>query len=122
MSNIRVMKNYINEEWIESKSTETIDVINPATKEGMVKVPARTNEELDKAALNAQDVLERWSNTDVNKRARILFRYQQLLQDNKNELAKLITMENGKSVDESLGEVQRGIENVEFAAGAPSLM
>lgn len=122
MSNIRVMKNYINGEWIESKSTETIDVINPATKEVMVKVPASTKEELDKAAQNAQDVFESWSNTDVNKRARILFKYQQLLQDNKNELAKLITMENGKSVDESLGEVQRGIENVEFAAGAPSLM
>ena len=122
MSNIRVMKNYINGEWVESKSTETINVINPATKEVMVKVPASTKEELDQAAQNAQDVFESWSNTDVNKRARILFKYQQLLQDNKNELAKLITMENGKSVDESLGEVQRGIENVEFAAGAPSLM
>lgn len=122
MSNIRVMKNYINGEWIESKSTETIEVLNPATKEVMVKVPVSTKKELDQAAQNAQDVFESWSNTDVNKRARILFKYQQLLQDNKNELAKLITMENGKSVSESLGEVQRGIENVEFAAGAPSLM
>src|SRR5699024_12656108 len=81
-----------------------------------------TKKELDQAAQNAQDVFESWSNTDVNKRARILFKYQQLLQDNKNELAKLITMENGNSVSESLGEVQRGIENVEFTAGAHSLM
>ncbi|SUM31123.1 succinate-semialdehyde dehydrogenase [Staphylococcus gallinarum] len=56
------------------------------------------------------------------KRARLLFNLQQILQENKQELAEIITKENGKSVGEALGEVQRGIENVEFAAGAPSLM
>src|SRR5699024_7482478 len=101
---------------------ETVEVINPATKEVMVEVPLSTKEELNEAAQVAQDTFEEWSNTDVNKRARILFKYQQLLQENKQELAELITLENGKSVGESLGEVQRGIENVEFAAGAPSLM
>ena len=56
------------------------------------------------------------------KRARILFRYQQLLIENWEELAKLVTFENGKSYKEAYGEVQRGIECVEFAAGAPTLM
>ena len=62
-----------------------------------------------------------WSKTAVPRRARVLFKYQQLLVDNWDELAELITIENGKSFNEAHGEVQRGIECVEFAAGAPSL-
>ncbi|MDV2887699.1 aldehyde dehydrogenase family protein, partial [Alkalihalophilus pseudofirmus] len=58
----------------------------------------------------------------VQKRARILFKFQNLLQDHKKELARIITVENGKNLTEALGEVGRGIENVEFAAGAPTLM
>ncbi|SOC43690.1 CoA-acylating methylmalonate-semialdehyde dehydrogenase [Salinicoccus kekensis] len=119
---VRNLKNYINGEWIESKSTETIEVINPATKEIMVNVPQSTQSELDHAAQVAHDAFTDWSNTAVPKRARILFKYQQLLMENKQELAEIITKENGKSLNEALGEVQRGIENVEFAAGAPSLM
>src|SRR5699024_1762133 len=56
------------------------------------------------------------------RRARILFKYQQLLVEHWDELAKIITKENGKPLKEAKGEVQRGIENVEFAAGAPTLM
>lgn len=122
MAEARVVKNYINGKWVESLNKDFIEVINPATKEVMVNVPQSTKAELDEAAQVAQDTFEEWSNTDVNKRARIMFKYQQLLLENKQELAELITKENGKSVGESLGEVQRGIENVEFAAGAPSLM
>ncbi|MBY8909181.1 CoA-acylating methylmalonate-semialdehyde dehydrogenase [Salinicoccus roseus] len=122
MTEVKVLKNYINGEWVESKSSETIEVINPATKEVMAKVPQSTKEELDQAAQVAQDAFHDWSNTAVPKRARILFKYQQILMENKQELAEIITKENGKSVGEALGEVQRGIENVEFAAGAPSLM
>jgi malonate-semialdehyde dehydrogenase (acetylating)/methylmalonate-semialdehyde dehydrogenase len=63
-----------------------------------------------------------WSKTAVPKRAKILFKYQQLLEEHTDELARLITLENGKSLKEAYGEVQRGIECVEFAAGAPTLM
>ncbi|MBB6448770.1 malonate-semialdehyde dehydrogenase (acetylating)/methylmalonate-semialdehyde dehydrogenase [Geomicrobium halophilum] len=122
MSEIKTLKNYVNGEWVESKSTESINVYNPATKEVMAKVPLSTKEELDQAAELAQDASDEWKNTAVPKRARILFKFQQLLMENKQELAEIITKENGKSLTESLGEVQRGIENVEFATGAPSLM
>src|SRR5699024_7425803 len=122
MAEARVVKNYINGKWVESLNKDFIEVINAATKEVMVNVTQSTNAELDEAERFAQDTFEEWSNKDVNKRARIMFKYQQLLLENKQELAELITKENGKSVGESLGEVQRGIENVEFAAGAPSLM
>ena len=72
--------------------------------------------------LAAQNAYESWSRTPVPKRARVLFHYWQLLQAHEHELAELITEENGKSYKEALGEVLRGIECVEFAAGAPSHM
>src|SRR5699024_10909704 len=65
---------------------------------------------------------EKWAKVSVARRARVLFRYHNLLEEHREELAKLITQENGKSFGEALGEVGRGIENVEFAAGAPTLM
>lgn len=119
---VEVLKNYIGGEWIASKASETIDVVNPATKEIIAKVPVSTREELDDAAKVAHKAFESWKEVAVPKRARILFKFQQLLLENKETLAHIITKENGKNTTEALGEVQRGIENVEFACGAPSLM
>ncbi|MED4623894.1 MULTISPECIES: methylmalonate-semialdehyde dehydrogenase [Bacillus] len=122
MAEIRKLKNYINGEWVESKTDQYEDVVNPATKEVMCQVPISTREDVEYAVRSASEAFQTWSKTAVPRRARILFNYQQLLQQNKEELARLITLENGKNTTEALGEVGRGIENVEFAAGAPSLM
>ncbi|AFZ92770.1 methylmalonate-semialdehyde dehydrogenase [Bacillus velezensis] len=122
MAEIRKLKNYINGEWVESKTVQYEDVVNPATKEVMCQVPISTREDVEYAVRSASEAFQTWSKTAVPRRARILFNYQQLLQQNKEELARLITLENGKNTTEALGEVGRGIENVEFAAGAPSLM
>ncbi|NJH65717.1 CoA-acylating methylmalonate-semialdehyde dehydrogenase [Staphylococcus agnetis] len=119
---VEVLKNYIGGQWVASQATETIDVVNPATKELIAKVPVSTREELDHAAEVAHQAFESWKEVAVPKRARILFKFQQLLLENKDALAAIITKENGKNTTEALGEVQRGIENVEFACGAPSLM
>ncbi|UXU59817.1 CoA-acylating methylmalonate-semialdehyde dehydrogenase [Staphylococcus agnetis] len=119
---VEVLKNYIGGQWVASQANETIDVVNPATKELIAKVPVSTREELDHAAEVAHQAFESWKEVAVPKRARILFKFQQLLLENKDELAAIITKENGKNTTEALGEVQRGIENVEFACGAPSLM
>ncbi|UXU64440.1 CoA-acylating methylmalonate-semialdehyde dehydrogenase [Staphylococcus agnetis] len=119
---VEVLKNYIGGQWVASQATETIDVVNPATKELIAKVPVSTRDELDHAAEVAHQAFESWKEVAVPKRARILFKFQQLLLENKDELAAIITKENGKNTTEALGEVQRGIENVEFACGAPSLM
>ncbi|ALC84336.1 methylmalonate-semialdehyde dehydrogenase [Bacillus gobiensis] len=116
------MKNYINGEWVESNATHYEDVYNPATKEVIAQVPLSPKEDLDYAVEAAKTAFEKWKKVAVPRRARILFNYQQLLTKHKEELAQLITIENGKNLTEALGEVQRGIENVEFAAGAPSLM
>lgn len=118
----RKLKNYIGGKWVESQTTRYEDVYNPATKELICQVPLSTREDLDYAAEVAQAAFEKWKKIAVPRRARILFNYQQLLTRDKDELARLITIENGKSLSEASGEVQRGIENVEFAAGTPSLM
>ncbi|WP_167629947.1 methylmalonate-semialdehyde dehydrogenase [Listeria valentina] len=122
MTEIRKLKNYIGGEWRESKTEKFEDVYNPATGEVICQVPISTRSELDEAAEVAEKAFESWSKIAVPRRARILFAFQQLLIEHKKELAELITIENGKSLSESLGEVGRGIENVEFAAGSPSLM
>jgi malonate-semialdehyde dehydrogenase (acetylating) / methylmalonate-semialdehyde dehydrogenase len=119
---VTVLKNFINGEWIESNTEKYEIVPNPATGEGLARVPLSTREDLDLAVKVAKEAFKTWSKTPVPKRARILFKYQQLLMEHWDELATLITKENGKSYKEAYGEVQRGIECVEFASGAPSLM
>ncbi|WP_010531948.1 CoA-acylating methylmalonate-semialdehyde dehydrogenase [Lentibacillus jeotgali] len=116
------LKNYIGGKWIEAKSDKTESVINPATGEVIAEVPISSNEDVDHAVEVAHEAFQDWKELAVPKRARILFKYQQLLVDHWDELAELITIENGKNLKEAKGEVQRGIENVEFAAGAPNLM
>ncbi|MCC2250412.1 CoA-acylating methylmalonate-semialdehyde dehydrogenase [Virgibacillus sp. AGTR] len=116
------LRNFINGEWVESKTDNYENVYNPATKEVLAQVPISTSVDFEDAVQSAQAAQDKWKKVSVAKRARILFKYQNLLEEHKEELAKLITQENGKSVSEALGEVGRGIENVEFAAGAPTLM
>jgi len=116
------LKNYVGGQWVESRTEKYEVVPNPATGSALAAVPLSTKEDVDAAVANAKAAFRTWSKTPVPKRARILFRYQQLLIDHWDELARLITLENGKNYKEAYGEVQRGIECVEFAAGAPTLM
>lgn len=116
------IKNFIGGEWVDAKTDKMEPVYNPATGEVIAEVPISTKEDLDQAVKVAAETFETWKEEPVPKRARILFKYQQLLVDHWDELARLITKENGKNFEEAHGEVLRGIECVEFAAGAPSLM
>lgn len=119
---VQTVKNYINGEWVESSSDRTQEVFNPATGEVIAHVPISTKKDVDMAVAAAKEAFRTWKDVPVPKRARIMFKFQQLLVENWDELAKLITKENGKNYKEAYGEVQRGIECVEFAAGAPTLM
>ncbi|SFJ81203.1 methylmalonate-semialdehyde dehydrogenase [acylating] [Halobacillus dabanensis] len=121
-SEVKTLKNYIGGEWVEAKSDQTEEVYNPATGEVIARVPISSKEDVDYAVNVAKVAFEDWKEVPVPKRARILFKYQQLLVEHWDELAELITLENGKNLKEAKGEVQRGIENVEFATGAPTLM
>ncbi|MEZ7173728.1 CoA-acylating methylmalonate-semialdehyde dehydrogenase [Sporosarcina sp. OR05] len=121
-NSVERLQNYINGKWVNPISTTFEPVFNPATGEVIAEVPLSLKEDVEQAVQAAEEAFEKWSEFAVPRRARILFKYQQLLVDNWDELAKLITIENGKSLAEAYGEVQRGIECVEFAAGAPTLM
>ncbi|WP_151733615.1 CoA-acylating methylmalonate-semialdehyde dehydrogenase ['Paenibacillus yunnanensis' Narsing Rao et al. 2020] len=116
------VRNYIDGVWVESSSGRLEQVFNPATGEVIAQVPLSGRGELDDAVRAACVAFEAWRRVPAPKRARYFFQYQQLLVQHGEELAGLITLENGKSLEEARGEVQRGIECVEFACGIPTLL
>ena len=119
---MEVLKNYINGEWVDSKSTQLLDVVNPATTEVMAQVPLSTPEEVETAIRAATDAYREWRETPPVTRARYMFTLKDLMEEQFEELSRVIVEEEGKCIDEARGEVRRGIENVEVAAGIPSLM
>ncbi|WP_342025895.1 CoA-acylating methylmalonate-semialdehyde dehydrogenase [Cytobacillus pseudoceanisediminis] len=119
---VKTLKNFIGGQWTLLESMNVSEIPNPATGEIIAKLPISTREDVNHAVAVANKAFQTWKKVPVPQRARILFRYQQLLVENWDELARLVTLENGKSYKEAYGEVQRGIECVEFAAGAPTLM
>ena len=119
---VNKLQNYINGQRVASSSTTSQPVVNPATGETLAEVPLSSKQDVADAVQNAQEAFQTWSKVPVPKRARILFNYQQLILKHGEELAEIIVKENGKSLSDARSEVQRGLENVEFAAGAPTLM
>ncbi|TYR82501.1 CoA-acylating methylmalonate-semialdehyde dehydrogenase [Priestia megaterium] len=118
----QVLKNYVGGKWVEALGNDYADVINPSTGETIAKVPLSTKKDVAKAVENAQQAFQKWRNVPAPKRARLMFAFQHLLVEQHEELARLVVKENGKAFKEAYGEVQRGIECVEFAAGAPTLL
>jgi malonate-semialdehyde dehydrogenase (acetylating)/methylmalonate-semialdehyde dehydrogenase len=116
------LKNYIEGEWVESSSEERLEVRNPASDELIAHVPLSTEEEAKRAVEAAQGAFEEWRETTPYARARYMFRLKNLMEEHFEELARGIVREHGKIIDEARGEIRRGIENVEVAAGVPSLM
>ncbi|GAX88607.1 CoA-acylating methylmalonate-semialdehyde dehydrogenase [Effusibacillus lacus] len=116
------MKNYIGGTWMEAKTERYEDIPNPATGELLAKVPLSSKEDVDAAVQAAKAAFPAWSQTPVVDRARIMFRFQQLLFQHQDELARMITLENGKNLAEAQAELLRAIEMAEFAAGMPTLL
>ncbi len=121
---MKILKNYINGTWTNSRETQTRDVINPANQEVMAKVPygTKTSEDFGLAADAAGEAFKSWSQMPVMQRVQPLYKLKQLLEENLEDLAKTITMECGKTLAESRGEFQRAIENVEVACGMPVMI
>ena len=116
------MHNYIEGQWRESSATETLAVVNPATGEELGRTPLSPAAEVDQAAQAAARAFPQWRRVPVTDRVQFLFRLKTLLEDQFEDLARTITMEAGKTLAESRGELRRAIENVEVACGAPILM
>jgi malonate-semialdehyde dehydrogenase (acetylating)/methylmalonate-semialdehyde dehydrogenase len=115
-------KNYVAGEWVGSSSGQFRQVLNPATAEVLAEVPMSTEEEVDAAIAAANGAFEEWRRTPAVSRATYLFRLRGRLEDEFEALARTITLEHGKSLDESRGEIRRAIQMVEMASGIPSLM
>src|SRR5215472_4248775 len=105
---------YINGQPVISRGQKDIQY-NPATGEAVAEIPRTTAEEISAAVEAARNAFPGWSRTPVLQRCRVLFKYRQVLEANADELIALITEENGKTLDESRGSFQRGIECIEFA-------
>src|SRR5438874_6947091 len=97
-------------------------IYNPATGEASAEVPFATAADVDRAVAAAASAFEGWSHTGLNKRATILFGFRELVRQNAEHLARLIVREHGKVLTDARGEVQRGLEVVEFACGIPQLL
>ncbi len=116
------VQNYIDGEWVESESSDYRDIINPAKMEKIAENTEGSAEDVKAAVDAAVDAFHSWRRTTPLTRARYFFRLKELLEENFETLARVCTMEHGKIIDESRGEIRRGIENVEIASGIPSLM
>ncbi len=119
---IEVVKNYVNGEWVESDSSAKGDVWCPATGEKIAEVPYGNQADLDGAVAAAKDAYPEWRMTPPLSRARYLFRLKELLEEYFEDIAKILVTEEGKTIDESRGEVRRMIENVEHATGVTTMM
>jgi malonate-semialdehyde dehydrogenase (acetylating)/methylmalonate-semialdehyde dehydrogenase len=114
--------NYINNEWVEPKTNEYADVINPATGQLIAKTPLCGKEEVDAAAKAAAAAFPAWRRTPVQDRIQYLFKLRDLLKENHDEIGRIITEECGKTFGEAKAEMVRAIENVEVACGMPMMM
>ena len=109
-------KLYING-WVDSTSGETFKSVNPATEEVIAVLQKGNKEDVDKAVDVAEETFDSWSETPAPKRGQILLKAAQLLKENKERLAKLETMEMGKVLAESRGDVQEAIDIFEYMVG-----
>lgn len=112
----------INGEFVESSTSSYIDVTNPANNEVIAKAPCATEQEMEQAIASAEAAFETWKNVPVTERSRVMMRYQALLKEHQEDIAKILASETGKTFDDAKGDVWRGIEVVEQAMNVPSMM
>ena len=126
MSTVRAhaarLPNHIGGQWKNSTATEFLKVVNPATNELLAEVPASPEREAADAVEAAAAAFPEWRRTPPEERIQYLFKLKQLLEEHLEELARLITLENGKTLAESRGEMRRAVESVEVACGITMLM
>ncbi|MBB6147272.1 malonate-semialdehyde dehydrogenase (acetylating)/methylmalonate-semialdehyde dehydrogenase [Silvibacterium bohemicum] len=116
------VSNYVNGKWVESSTSDWLDVVNPATHELIARAPSSGAAEVNAAVEAAAAAFPAWRRTPAEDRIQPLFKLKMLLEDHIDELARLISRENGKTFIEAKAELRRAIENVEVACGIPMMM
>ena len=116
------LTHYINGQWTDSQASEWRDVVNPATGEVLAQVPLADAAEVNQAVDSAAAAFPEWRRTPPEDRIQPLFKLKMLLEDHIDDIARIITQENGKTLTEAKAEMRRAIENVEVACGIPLMM
>lgn len=111
------MSNFINGEWVESKQEQFTPVINPANGEKLIDVPLSSKEDVDQAVKAAKKAQKEWALVPAPQRAEVLYKVGYMMKERKEHLSQLLTMENGKVIEEARGEVQEGIDMAFYMAG-----
>ncbi|MEO0458557.1 MAG: CoA-acylating methylmalonate-semialdehyde dehydrogenase [Cyanobacteria bacterium P01_A01_bin.114] len=119
---MKLLQNYIAGEWSLANTSDGLEVVNPAKGDVLANVPLSLGSDLDWAATAAAAAFTSWRRVPPTERVQFLFKLKTLLEAHRAELAQTITLECGKTLKESEGELQRAIENVEVACGIPMLM
>ncbi len=127
MSASEILAHTVVSHWIDGKSVAATSgrsgaVSNPATGEVIAEVGFACVEDVDRAVAAAKAAAFEWRSTPLSRRAEVLFNLRNLIAGNRSQLASFISLENGKTMTDALGEVARGLENVEFACGIPNLL
>ena len=119
---MREVHHFIGGRAVAGKSGRFGDIYNPNTGEVQARVALATAAELGAAVDAARAALPAWANTNPQRRARVMFEFKRLVEANMNDLAHLLSSEHGKVIADSKGDIQRGLDVVEFACGAPHLL
>lgn len=114
--------NFINGEWVTSPSGQFEEIPDPGTGEILARMPVSERSDVGRAVAAAGAAFPSWRETPVVERARYMFKYKQILEEHFEDLARLTVSESGKTLQDARGDIRRGIEVVEFAAGMPTLM
>lgn len=116
------VKSLVNGEFFESASSEWHDIRNPATQEVIARVPESTQEEMMAATRSAAEAFQQWKQSSIFTRQQVMFRFQSLIQQHMDRIAKIIVQEQGKTFADAKGDIFRGLQVVEHASGIPSLL
>src|SRR3954470_14783828 len=108
------VQNYINGQFVNASTDQTLPVISPLDGSLLSTVPLSTPKDLDAAVRSAKIVFPAWSHTPIKERVQVFFRYKYLLEKNLQELAALVSEENGKTMSEAVAEIEKSIELTEF--------
>ncbi len=119
---VRTVSHWIGGKLVASQSGRSGVVWNPATGEAQAKVDFASVDEVDQAVAAARTAFADWRSTSLSRRSETMFKLRELVDANRRRIAELLTLEHGKTLPDAMGEVARGLENLEFACGVPQLM
>ncbi|MDZ4234943.1 MAG: aldehyde dehydrogenase family protein, partial [Dietzia sp.] len=122
MSDLRQIEHYINGTRVAATGGRTHEVLNPSTGKAQAVVPLASTAEVDDVIAKAAEAQKAWAAQNPQKRARVLMRFVDLINQNMDELAELLAIEHGKTTPDAKADIQRGLEVIEFAIGIPHLL